>query len=61
VGEYEWKKKCIIWSFVICNPHLMLLEDQIKEDEVGGVCGMYEGNKKFRQDFGGKHWINFYK
>jgi hypothetical protein len=29
---------------VIRNPHLILLKDQVKEDEMGGVCGTYEGN-----------------
>ena len=44
-----------------CDPHLMLLEDQIKEDEMGGLCGTYEGNKKCKQDFGSKHWTNYRK
>jgi hypothetical protein len=55
------KENCIIRSFVIRNPHLILLGDQIKEDEMGGVCGMYQGNKKRKQSFGGKHWTSFHK
>ena len=35
------------------NTHQILLGDQIKEDEMGGVCSTYEGNKKYKQGFGG--------
>jgi hypothetical protein len=57
----EEKENCIIWSFVIRNPHLILLGDQIKGEEMGGVCGTYEGNKKCKQGLGGEHWTNFHK
>jgi hypothetical protein len=57
----EGTEICIIWSFVICNPHLIFLKDQIKDDEMGGVCGTYQRNKKCKQGFGSKHWTNFHK
>jgi hypothetical protein len=57
----EEKENCIIRSFAICSAHLIFLEDQIKEDEMGGVCGTCEGNKKCKKDFGSKHWTNFHK
>jgi hypothetical protein len=28
-----------MWSFMICTPH-QILSDKIKEDEMGGACGM---------------------
>jgi len=57
----EGTEICILWSFVVCKPHLIFMEDQIKDDEMGGVCCTYEGNKKYKRSFGSKHWTNFHK
>ena len=57
----EELENCIIRIFLICNLHLIFLEVQIKEDEIGGVCGTYEGNKKGKQGFCSKHWTNFHE
>lgn len=39
-------KECIMKSFVIFNPHQILLDNQIKEIQMGGTCGAYGGEEK---------------
>ena len=29
-------------------------DDQIENNEMGGACGMYGGEERYRQDFGGE-------
>ena len=33
-------------SFVICTPHLYLLSNQIKKNEMGGACTMCGGQER---------------
>jgi hypothetical protein len=43
-----------MWSFVILLIPKYHLADQIKENEVGRVCGTQGRGEKIIQDFGGK-------
>jgi hypothetical protein len=44
-------------SFMICTAHLILLGGQIKEDGMGGACGIWRRNK-MRTSF---WWLNLKK
>jgi hypothetical protein len=41
-------------SFIICTHPHVLLADQIKENEVGGTCGIYGREEESVEGFGGK-------
>ena len=32
----------MLWSIIICNPHQMLLADEVKKDEMGETCSSFE-------------------
>jgi hypothetical protein len=38
-------------SFTVCNPQQVLLDDETKEDEVGGACSTHRDDKKLIHDF----------
>jgi hypothetical protein len=42
----ETEEDCIVRSFKTCTLHQTLLEDQIREDEMGGECTMYGRDDK---------------
>ena len=52
--QYEAGENYIIRSFMICTPHQIFLGGQIKEDWMGGACGVW-GRNKMHTGFG---WIN---
>jgi len=41
-------------SFTIRIPHQILWGDKIREDKMGGACGMYGYKQKYRQSIGAK-------
>jgi hypothetical protein len=44
---------CAVWSFMICNPQ-QNLSDQVKKNEMVGVCGTYGGEETCIEDLVGK-------
>jgi hypothetical protein len=40
--------------FTICITHQILRGDKIREDKMGGACGMYGYKQKYRQSIGAK-------
>ena len=51
----KWQEngeKCTVRSFMICNPHQK--GNQIKEDEIGRICGMHGREEKCICDLVGK-------
>jgi hypothetical protein len=46
-------KDYITRSFIICSPQQILFGDHIK-NEMGGACGMYGGEERCAQGFGGE-------
>jgi hypothetical protein len=49
----EHAEDCIMKPFLIYSHHQIILGYQIKEDEMGGACGMH-GVEKHIQNFGQK-------
>jgi len=43
-------------NFMLCTSHQISLGDQIKKKEMGGACGMCEGQERFIQGFGQENW-----
>ena len=41
-------------SLMICTDHQCCSGDKIEKDEMGGACGMYGGEERRVQDFGGE-------
>ena len=54
---YEDGENYIIRSFMICTPHQIFLGGQIKEDRMGGACGVWWRNEMYR----GFWWVNLKK
>jgi hypothetical protein len=46
----RWEN-CVMRSFVMCILLLILFVDQIKEDEMGRMYNMFEGDEKCIQNF----------
>jgi hypothetical protein len=44
---------CIMRGFIICALAIYYWGDQLKENEMGGACGMYGGRGKCIEDFDG--------
>lgn len=47
-------QNCIMGIFMIGGPSEILLENQIKEDEMGGTCCTHGGKEKIELAFVGK-------
>jgi len=45
---------CIVTSCMAFTLTTYYSDEQIQENEMGGSCGMYEGEDKCRQGFGGE-------
>jgi hypothetical protein len=41
-------------SCTVCIPHKILWGDKIREDKMGGACGMYGYKQKYRPSIGAK-------
>jgi hypothetical protein len=46
-----FREDCLVRSFIICVLCGMLLGYQIKEDDMGGACGMQRSGEKCIQHF----------
>ena len=44
-GYNEAGEHYIIRSFMICTPHQIFLDGQIKEDRMGAACGIWGRNE----------------
>jgi len=42
----------ILRNFMLCTSQQISLDDQINKKEIGGACGMCEGQERFIQGFG---------